>query len=250
MARRHQGSIPVGFATTTPILDSPRQVPVSCENLAVFVSSMRAHKDSETRSPRARLGPALAWLGGGHWAELAERHQRSTQAIAGLVVLFGAGSAWLAAAVAVGASARWPMPAILPLTLVFGLLVGALTRATASGPTRGWPGLVARAAVAVVVGIAVAELSGLAVLSGSIDRRLAEQAVQRADSAPTVAQASAHLDRARAARSALDNAVEQARAVDTTTQPLRAARQVFEEVEEITFSLNRTRRVTVSAAAA
>ncbi|EUA42751.1 hypothetical protein I553_6611 [Mycobacterium xenopi 4042] len=58
----------------------------------------------------------------------------------------------------------------------------------------------------------VAELAGLAVLSGSIDRRLAEQAVQRADSAPAVAQASTNLDRARAARSALDNVVEQARA--------------------------------------
>ncbi|MGC2652239.1 MAG: DUF4407 domain-containing protein, partial [Mycobacterium sp.] len=36
-----------------------------------------------------------------------------------------------------------------------------------------------------------------------------------------------------------------ARAIDTTTQPLRAARQVFEEVEEINFSLKRTRKVTV-----
>jgi hypothetical protein len=36
-----------------------------------------------------------------------------------------------------------------------------------------------------------------------------------------------------------------ARAIDTTTQPLRTARRVFEEVEEITFSLKRTRKVTV-----
>ncbi len=36
-----------------------------------------------------------------------------------------------------------------------------------------------------------------------------------------------------------------ARAIDTTTQPLRAARQVFEEVEEINFSLKRTRKVSV-----
>ena len=36
-----------------------------------------------------------------------------------------------------------------------------------------------------------------------------------------------------------------ARAIDNTTQPLRAARQVFEEVEEITFSLKRTRKVTL-----
>lgn len=38
-----------------------------------------------------------------------------------------------------------------------------------------------------------------------------------------------------------------ARVIDNTTQPLRSARQVFEEVEEITFSLRRTRKVTVHA---
>lgn len=38
-----------------------------------------------------------------------------------------------------------------------------------------------------------------------------------------------------------------ARVIDTTTQPLRTARQVFEEVEEITFAFRRTHRVTVSA---
>ena len=36
-----------------------------------------------------------------------------------------------------------------------------------------------------------------------------------------------------------------ARVIDNTTQPLRTARQVFEEVEEITFSFKRTRKVTV-----
>ncbi|MBS4729726.1 DUF4407 domain-containing protein [Mycobacterium sp. SM1] len=40
-----------------------------------------------------------------------------------------------------------------------------------------------------------------------------------------------------------------ARAVDTATQPVRAARQVLEEVEEITFSLKRTRKVTVNTEA-
>jgi hypothetical protein len=35
------------------------------------------------------------------------------------------------------------------------------------------------------------------------------------------------------------------RVIDNTTQPLRAARHVFEEVEEITFSLRRTHKVTV-----
>ena len=37
-----------------------------------------------------------------------------------------------------------------------------------------------------------------------------------------------------------------ARAIDTSTHPLRTARQVFEEVEEITFSFKRTRKVTVN----
>jgi hypothetical protein len=36
-----------------------------------------------------------------------------------------------------------------------------------------------------------------------------------------------------------------ARAIDTSTHPLRTARQVLEEVEEITFSLKRTRKVIV-----
>jgi hypothetical protein len=44
-----------------------------------------------------------------------------------------------------------------------------------------------------------------------------------------------------------------AKVVDTTTQPLRSARQVFEgvleETEEITFALKRTRRVTVNSEA-
>jgi hypothetical protein len=39
-----------------------------------------------------------------------------------------------------------------------------------------------------------------------------------------------------------------ARVIDNTTQPLRTARQVFEEVEEITFSLKRTRKITVDSA--
>jgi Domain of unknown function (DUF4407) len=38
-----------------------------------------------------------------------------------------------------------------------------------------------------------------------------------------------------------------ARVIDNTTAPLRTARQVFEEVEEITFSLKRTRKVTVDS---
>ncbi|WP_433523755.1 DUF4407 domain-containing protein [Nocardia pseudovaccinii] len=38
-----------------------------------------------------------------------------------------------------------------------------------------------------------------------------------------------------------------ANAIDTATHPLRTARQAFEEVEEITFTLRRTRKVTVDS---
>jgi hypothetical protein len=38
-----------------------------------------------------------------------------------------------------------------------------------------------------------------------------------------------------------------ARAIDTSTHPLRTARQVFEEVEEITFSFRRTHKVTMNS---
>jgi hypothetical protein len=36
-------------------------------------------------------------------------------------------------------------------------------------------------------------------------------------------------------------------AIDTATHPLRTVRQVFEEAEEITFTLRRTRRVAVDS---
>ncbi|HZU49171.1 MAG TPA: DUF4407 domain-containing protein [Mycobacterium sp.] len=173
---------------------------------------MSTHKVSESRSTGSRLEVALTWMGGGHVDELGERHQRSTHAIAGVVVLLGAVLAWIAATVVVSQSVRWPVPAILPLTLVLGLPVGAVTRATASGPIHGRAGVLARGTVAVAVGVLVAELAGLAMFSGSIDRRLQEQAAQRADSTLAVSQASGRLDRARAARTALDTAVDQARA--------------------------------------
>ena len=51
----------------------------------------------------------LTWLGGGHWRELGERHERSTHAVAGAVVLFGAVLAWIVASLAVSESARWPV---------------------------------------------------------------------------------------------------------------------------------------------
>lgn len=173
---------------------------------------MCAHKFPEPRSAGSRIEAVLTWLGGGHWRELGERHERSAHAITGVVVLLDAALAWLVATLAVAGSTRWPVPAVLPLTLVFGLLVGAVTRAIASSPTRGWPGVVGRGAVAVVVGVVVGEFAALVLFSGTIDRGLDEQAARNAGSTPAVAQASADLDRTRDARTTLDDGIEHARA--------------------------------------
>ena len=172
---------------------------------------MSAHEVTESRSAASPVAGLLTWLGGGHWRELAERHERSTHAVAGAVVLFGAALAWLVAGLAVSEWARWSVLAIVPLTLVFGLLVGAVTRSIASGPDRGWPGIAGRAAVAIAVGVVVGELAALVVFSGAIEHRLDERALRNADSSPAVAQASVSLQQTRGARTALDNAVEQAR---------------------------------------
>ncbi len=172
---------------------------------------MCAHEFTEPRSAVSRVEGLLTWLGGGHWRELGERHERSTHAVAGAVVAVGAVLAWLVASLAVSVSARWPMLAIVGLTLSFGLLVGAVTRATAGGPDRGWPGILGRAAVAVAVGVVVGELAAVVMFSGSIDHQLDQRALRSADSAPAVAQASGALRQTREVRGALDNAVDQAR---------------------------------------
>jgi Domain of unknown function (DUF4407) len=167
---------------------------------------MCANRIAEPRS----AGAVLTWLGGGEWRELGERHERSTHVVAGAVVLLGAALAWLVATLAVAGSTSWPVAAIVPVTLVFGLLFGAVSRAIASGPRPAWPGVVGRAVVAVAVGVVVGELAALVLLAGSIDRRLDEQAARGASSTPAVVQASADLDRAREARTALDRAVDEA----------------------------------------
>jgi branched-subunit amino acid ABC-type transport system permease component len=172
---------------------------------------MCAQEFAQPPSFASRVEGLFTWLGGGHWRELGERHERSTHAVAGAVVMFGAALAWLVAGLAVSESARWPLLAIVPLALLFGLLVGAVTRGVASGPVRSRPGIAGRVAVAVAVGVVVGELAALVLFSNSIDRRLHEQALRNADSAPAVAQASASLQQTRDARGRLDSAVEQAR---------------------------------------
>lgn len=157
-----------------------------------------------------RIAQSLTWLGGDEWRELGERHERSTNVIAGVVVLLAAALSWLVSALAVTESTHAPAAVAVPLTLVFGLLVGVVSRAIAGGPTRNRSGIVGRAAIAIAVGAVVGELAAVVVFSGPIDRLLDEAAARGADSIPAVAQAAAELDRARHARAALDTAVDDA----------------------------------------
>ena len=144
--------------------------------------------------------------------ELDEQHERSAHAVAGVVVILNAALAWLVTTVAVLEATRWPVLAVVPFTLVFGVLVGAITRGIASGPISGLRAVVGRGLVAVAVGVVVGESAALAVFSGSIDRQLALQAGRNADSTPAVVQASTNLAQLRDTRVALDKAVDTARA--------------------------------------
>ncbi len=164
---------------------------------------MCAHKIPDQRA--AGAAPLLGWLAGGH------RTQRSAHPIAGVLVVLDALLGGLVAGLALTESARWPAAAVVGSAVIFGLLVGAGVRATAGDPAGRRAGVVTRGAVALAIGAVVGELAGLALFSGPIDRRLDEQAARRADAAPAVVQASAALRQARDTRTALDDAVEQAR---------------------------------------
>ena len=169
------------------------------------------HEVTEQRPGLATVSAVLIWLGGGYGHELGERHERSAHAVSGAVVAVGAVLAWLAATLAVTESARWPILAVAPLALVFGLLAGAVTHSTVAGPRRSRAGVVGRAAAAAAVGVIVGELAALVILSGSIDQRLDERALSNAESAPSVSHASASLQQSKEARAALDGSVAQAR---------------------------------------
>src|ERR1700754_1574218 len=121
---------------------------------------MGTHSSTEPTSAGSRVEAVFTWLGGGHWRELGERHERSTAAIAGVVVLVYAALAWLVTTVAIAQSTRWHVWAILPLTLLFALPAGAATRAAASGPARGWA-VAGRGALAILVGLVVGELAAV-----------------------------------------------------------------------------------------
>lgn len=171
-----------------------------------------------------RIESLFVWLGGGERRELDERHERSTHAVVGAVVLLGAVLAWLVLALALTGSTQWPAAVVVALTSVFGLLVGAVSRAISSGPTR-WQGVLGRGVVGLALGLVVGELAAVVLFSGAVDRRLSEQALARADAAPAVVEASTELQRSRAARAQLDDAVT--RAIGLRDEALVVARCEF-----------------------
>ncbi|MCP9272496.1 DUF4407 domain-containing protein [Mycolicibacterium arenosum] len=73
-----------------------------------------------------------------------------------------------------------------------------------------WPRGIAYAIAAVVLGVVVGELAAMLIFAGSSDRRLDDQAVRGADTAPAVVAAAGDLERARQARAALDDDVTEA----------------------------------------
>jgi hypothetical protein len=176
---------------------------------------MCAHQIAEPRTPGSSILASLTWLGGGDRLELNERHERSTHAVAGVVVLVNVALTWLVTTLAVIPTVHVSAPVVVPCTLVFALLVGAMARAIATGPTRGAAGRGATAMAVVLVmalGGVVGEFAALALLSGSIDRVIQQQAARNAVSAPAVVQQSTNLQQMREARVALDQGVDAARA--------------------------------------
>jgi hypothetical protein len=171
---------------------------------------MCAYHVTAPQSPGSSGEAWLTWIGGGERRELNERHERSAHAVAGVVVLANVALTWLVTTLAAMQATRLSVLAIAPFTLVFALLVGAISRTTATGWTRG---TARRGAVAVglVLCAMAGEFASLALFSGPIDHYLQQQVIRNAASAPAVVQASSSLQRMQEARVALDRTVEVAR---------------------------------------
>jgi hypothetical protein len=201
----------VGYSSRHPasrLLDVPGRV--LTWQFSEVSDPMCAYHVTAPQASGSSAGAWLTWVGGGERRELGEGHERSAHAVAGVVVLATVALTWLATTLAVMQATRLSVLAIAPFTLVFALLVGAISRTTATGPTRG-----AAKSGAVAVGLILCAVAGefasLAILSGPIDRHLQQQAVRNAASAPAVVQASGSLQRLRDARVALDRTVDVAR---------------------------------------
>ncbi|WP_159840877.1 DUF4407 domain-containing protein [Nocardia sp. CY41] len=150
----------------------------------------------------------FTWLGGGRNSAITDRHERAGYTVTGAVVLLFGVISGVVAALAAGSA--WPWWAALSAGVVVAALTGALARALTTPRPSGGPdrlGLIARLVVAVLAGGLLAELAAIVLFSGSVDRLLDEKAQRSLDSAPRVVAAQTELDRAKADRAALEQAI-------------------------------------------
>ncbi|SUA41003.1 Uncharacterised protein [Nocardia africana] len=184
---------------------------------AQAAASRSSVSGSRTTEPRARRSPAamLTWLGGAE-AGRGDRHEGSTYAVTGGVVLLFAVLSGIVVAAA-GVAAHWPAAVVVIVALPATLLVGAISRALATAPLsaqagRGRADRIGRIAVAAITGVLVAELASTVILAGSVDRTLDDRSRRDADSAASVVTARTELDRAAAERAALTQTIARAQA--------------------------------------
>ncbi|MFC9893204.1 DUF4407 domain-containing protein [Nocardia sp. NPDC127579] len=161
----------------------------------------------------------LIWLGGGPRWDTPDQagnyhHERSSYAVTGAVVTLFALVTGAVTVVAL-AAADWSFfPAALT-TVLLTLLAAAIGRALATvrpAAATDRAGQLSRIGVAILAGVLVAELACTVLFGGTVDRLLDEKAQRGAESAPGVVVAAAELDRARADRTALDQAITKAQA--------------------------------------
>src|SRR4051794_23730382 len=121
----------------------------------------------------------MAWLGGGHWRDIADRQERSSYQLAGLFVLLNSFIAWgVATFAAVGATAT-TFEAALPYTIPWGIFVGAFDRTIAGyvpphgASTRQVRRVMGtRIAMAVLLGIIIGEFANLWFFRNPIDQQV------------------------------------------------------------------------------
>ncbi|MEV6320488.1 DUF4407 domain-containing protein [Nocardia sp. NPDC051787] len=152
----------------------------------------------------------FTWLGGGRTSEITDRHERAGYAVTGAVVLLFATISGTVTGLAAASTNTWPLWATLAAALVVAALTGAFARAVATARPSGGPdrlGLIVRIAVAVLAGGLIAELAAVVLFGASVDRVLDDRAQRSVDSAAQVVAAQSELDRAKADRAALDQAI-------------------------------------------
>ncbi|MEV0249826.1 DUF4407 domain-containing protein [Nocardia sp. NPDC050712] len=161
----------------------------------------------------------FTWLGGGlRWgapdrADI-QRHERSSYAVTGAVVALFAVVAGTVTALALGA-AGFSLVALGSVALVVTLLAGALGRTLATARPGAAPDQgrqLAAIGVTVLAGVLLAELAATVLFGGTVDRLVDEKAQRGVATAPAVLATAGEFDRARADRSALDQAIVKAQA--------------------------------------